>query len=377
MVIRASPAPQIIIDATPLQNEHARRGIGTYVRALLAGLDESDLPGWGVLAYPGPLPVAHSRHRVRPVVPRRPRLLQFHGGWVLDQLLLPRRLRGTALFHATDPSRVPGPTNVRVVATVYDLTPLHDPAVWRSMWPDQQLGWRQSLANIRHASAVVVISQAAARDVVDFGIAPSRVHVVYPSIRADTAPIGDMTSRDADHLLVVAAPDPHKNVDVVLRALAELQASRRPRLTIVGPWSRPAQERLLARAEQLRLDRVRIEADVPMSRLATLYRTVTATIIPSRHEGFSLPLLEAMANGCPVVATDIPVLLEVAAGAALQVPPNDAQALSETIDRVLVDADCRSRLAEAGVRRAADFHPRRSVDALLECYRALGFDPAA
>jgi glycosyltransferase involved in cell wall biosynthesis len=348
------------------------------VRGLLSGLEASRLPDWGVLAYPGPLPIASDRRRVAPVVPRRPRALEFHGGWVLDELLLPRRLRGSALFHATDPRRIPARSDVGIVATVYDLTPLHDAELWRSLWPDQRMGYRRAIANLRHAVAVVVISRVAANDVVDsLGIDRSRVHLVYPSVDVASAGSTGVEHRDPDHLLFVGAPDPHKNLGALLRALAALPASRRPALTVVGPWSERAQQRLRDAVGRLGLERVNVEADAPAGRLETLYCTVTALVIPSRREGFGLPLLEAMARGCPVVAADIPVFREVAAGAALHFAPGDPDALEAALERILGDGDQRRDLAEAGLRRAADFDPRQSTDALLRCYGSLGVDTAA
>jgi glycosyltransferase involved in cell wall biosynthesis len=367
-----------VIDATPLQNEHARRGIGTYVRGLVIGLEARGAPGWGVLAYPGPLPVSPRRSRRAPVVPRWPKALEFHGGWVIDQLLLARRLRGVGTFHATDPRRIPPPSKVRLIVTVYDLIPSHDRAVWRSMWPDQRLGWHRSVANIRRAHGVIAISHVGARDVVEtLGIAPARVHVVYPAIAQGSPDPAVARNREPDHLLFVGAPDPHKNVDVLLAALSSIPASARPRLTIVGPWSDRARAEVEADATRLGIGNVAVEADVSESRLDVLYRTVTALIVPSRREGFGLPILEAMARGCPIVAADLPVLREVGADAAVYVTTNDAGALSDAIVDVLRDGSRRSELGAAGLRRAADFSPERSTDALLASYRAVGVDLAA
>lgn len=367
-----------MLDATPLQNEHARRGIGAYVRGLLAGLEAKQLSDWGVLAYPGRLPVADRRPRIMPVAPRRPALLEFHGAWVLDQLLLPRRLRGVGLFHATDPRRIPSSRASAVVATVYDLTPLHDATVWQSMWPDQRIGWRRGIANIRRAAAVITISETVAEDAVNsIGIARSRIHVVYPSVSIDSAADGDAAGpRETDHLLFVGAPDPHKNLDLLLRALSTMPESTRPRLTVVGPWSRAAHEDLLGRTSNLGLGRIVIEADIRGTRLASLYRTVTALVVPSRHEGFGLPVLEAMVHGCPVLAADIPVLREVTGGAALHFALDD-DALRAAIEHVLAREDTRSRLSVAGRRRSADFDQGRSTDALVACYRSLGYGLAA
>jgi glycosyltransferase involved in cell wall biosynthesis len=264
------------------------------------------------------------------------------------------------------------------VATAYDLTPLRDREVWRSMWPDERLGWRRSIANLRHAAAIVTISRTAMGEIGDLlGIPETRLHLVYPSLPVVVdEPQSGGAGRAPDHLLFVGAPDPHKNLGVLLRALAAIPAMTRPRLTVVGPWSPAARERLEGRTGRIGL-RLDVRRDVPDSELDRLYRSVTLLVVPSRREGFGLPILEAMARGCPVVASDLPVLREVTAGAALHVPVDDIEALGNAIESLIADEGRRHELAASGIRRAATFARERSTDALLECYRSVGIDLAA
>lgn len=246
------------------------------------------------------------------------------------------------------------------------------------MWLDQQLAWRRSVANLRRATAVIAISRAVADDVVEtLRVPDSRVHVVYPSVVIEPPSERDGPARDPDHVLFVGAPDPHKNLHVLLQALSTMPRSTTPGLTIVGPWSSRA-ESLLRRAQrQLGLQRIRIERDASVARLEHLYRTATVLVLPSRREGFGIPLLEAMAHGCPVIAADLRVLREVAGGAALHVPVNDVDALREAVMAILSDRERRSRMAAAGLARAAAFDPEVATDALLACYRSIGFSLAA
>jgi glycosyltransferase involved in cell wall biosynthesis len=371
MVAAAISGLSLLVDATPLQTAHAHRGIGTYVRGLLAALQLTKSESWGVLAHPGPLRGLEDRRRVAPVVPRWPRHLEFHGGWALDELLLPRRIRAARVFHATDPRRVPRRRR-RVVATIYDLTPLHDAATWDALWPDQRIAYRLALRRYRSADALVAISQAVREDVVKtLSVPAERVHVVYPAIvLPPSGPIG----RADRQVLYVGSPDAYKNVGILLEAVAQIPPDGRPSLVIAGPWAADAVASARNEAARLGIPPPVIDPYASDRRLHELYSTSTLLVLPSRREGFGLPLTEAMAHGLPVVASDVPVLREVGGDAARYVPPGDASALAAAIQAVLDDVGVREALASSGLRRAKDFGPPATLAALLDVYRSVGLD---
>jgi glycosyltransferase involved in cell wall biosynthesis len=360
---------QVLIDATPLQNEHRRRGIGRYVVSIVGALVSARVSGWGLLAYPD-RQLTQAAFRVSALTPRR---LEFHGGWLANEILIPLILRRARVrsFHATDPRAVPDPRVVREVVTVYDLTPLRDPAVWQAMWPDQRLGFRRMLSNARHAPVIIAISSAVKTDLIEhLGIDPSKIHVVYPAIDVDRWASADAPARRSG-ILFVGAPDPHKNIGLVLDALARIDRGGRPALTIVGPWDATSIVRVAAMAESLGVPAPEFEPMIADDRLGELYRSAAALVMPSRREGFGLPVLEAMAAGCPVIASDIPSLVEVTGDAGVLLPL-DAGRWADAISSVARDEATVTRLAEAGHRRALEFSPARTVDQLRSAYRALG-----
>jgi glycosyltransferase involved in cell wall biosynthesis len=153
------------------------------------------------------------------------------------------------------------------------------------------------------------------------------------------------------YYLHVGARRPHKNVEQLVRVLAELQPDEY--LVLVGSADRRWPDHTTELAGELGVaDRIIELNGVSEDDLAALYRQATAFLYPSLVEGFGLPLLEAMVAGTPVVASDIPVFREVADGAALLVPPDDTGAWVRAI-RELDASMAREVLIKGGRRRAA------------------------
>jgi glycosyltransferase involved in cell wall biosynthesis len=175
------------------------------------------------------------------------------------------------------------------------------------------------------------------------------------------------------YLLFVGTVEPRKGIDVLLAAHAAVRRQGHPdlRLVVAGPpgWG-----------ETPALDGAGVVAPgrVDEHTLDALYRGALALVVPSRSEGFGLPALEAMARGCPVVASDAGALPEVVGDAGLLVPPGDADALAGALDRLLTDEDLTATLADAGRQRAATFTWSACTAAHIAAYHAaLGTTPPA
>src|SRR5206468_5361002 len=159
--------------------------------------------------------------------------------------------------------------------------------------------------------------------------------------------------------------EPRKGIDVLLAAHGALRRQGHPdlRLVVAGPpgWGdTPALDGPGVVAPG-RVDEVTLDA---------LYRGAAALAVPSRSEGFGLPALEAMARGCPVVASDAGALPEVVGDAGLLVPPGDADALAGALARLLSDDALPATLGAAGHRRAATFTWSACTAAHLAAYHA-------
>ena len=166
-------------------------------------------------------------------------------------------------------------------------------------------------------------------------------------------------------LLAVGTLEPRKNLPRLLDAFGQV-AGELPGhwLVVVGPvgWGprlRPTWDSV----------RVKLAGQVGDALLHALYQAADGLAYPSLYEGFGLPVLEAMANGIPVLTSDRSSLPEVAGGAALLVDPLDRSAIAAGLVRLAGDDDLRRRLVEAGRRRAAGFTWRATAAATWAAYR--------
>jgi alpha-1,3-rhamnosyl/mannosyltransferase len=167
------------------------------------------------------------------------------------------------------------------------------------------------------------------------------------------------------YLLAVGTFEPRKNLPVLLEAFRALRREGRDlQLVVVG---RQAFTQLLPLGDLA--PHVRLTGLVPDEELRSLYAGATCFVLPSLHEGFGLPLAEAMAVGVPAVASDIPALREVGGEAVRYAPPGDPEGFAAAIRAALDDVD-GSRLRVAAARgRARRFRWEDTARATLAVYR--------
>ena len=269
-----------------------------------------------------------------------------------------------------------------LVATVH-----HPITVDRALELAQAESWRRRL-NIRRwygflrmqkrvvraLPRILTVSESSARDICrDMGASPDRLAVV--PVGVDTALFRPLpqVARVPGRLLTTASADvPLKGLLPLLEAVAKVRTERHAELVIVG---RPKPGSAVpATIERLGLeDAVTLAGVVSAERLVELYAEAEVAVVPSLYEGFSLPAVEAMACGVPLVCTTGGALPEVVGrggDTALLVPPNDPGALAAAIVRALDDAALRRRLARAGRARVVErFSWRATAEATVEQYR--------
>jgi alpha-1,3-rhamnosyl/mannosyltransferase len=260
------------------------------------------------------------------------------------------------------------------VLTVHDLQPFDLPEHFTA-------------AKRRYLGAAVPRSVAAARLVLApsefvrrgiisrFGVDPAKVltlhHGVAPAVPGTPGPeVRHRYGLDGRLFLYPAISYPHKNHLVLIRALPAVVAAD-PSATLVLT-GRPAESEpeIVALARRLGVsDHVRRLGRVPAADLLGLYDEATALTFASVYEGFGLPVLEAMARGCPVVAADAAALPEVIAGAGILVSPDDSERWSQTMIQLMHDSDERDGLVAAGRQRAAQLTWNATAHGLVAAHR--------
>jgi glycosyltransferase involved in cell wall biosynthesis len=302
--------------------------------------------------------------------------------WVLaDQVHVPRAAAraGTDIVHSLAST---GPTwgSVPRVVTVHDLNYLKHPEAHFGL---RAFGMRVLVPAAARRSRRVIVSSRATRDdlVRHLRLDPTKIDVVplavghppgAPGRSRDEVRAG-LGAGERPILLTVSAMRPHKNLERLLEALSRMSPGRRPLLVLPG-YPTPHQEGLRTRAALLGVaDQVRFLGWVSDQELEDLYRAADCFVFPSLHEGFGLPLLEAMARGLPVATSDRSSLVEVAGKAALFFEPEDEFSIARAIERLLTEPDLVARLARAGPVQAARFTWAATAAGCVESYRrALG-----
>ncbi|MBM4154574.1 MAG: glycosyltransferase family 4 protein [Lentisphaerae bacterium] len=265
---------------------------------------------------------------------------------------------------------------VRAVVTIHDLIPLLFPqytprAMKTRFLPVFRLVIREAA---RRATRILVPSRSTAEDVVrelripadrrgDVVVTPEAANPVFRP-DPDVRPAGPV-------VLFVGRRDPYKNLPALVRAFARvLREVPAARLVVVGPPDARYPEAEAA-AREVRLgDAVEWRGYVDGPGLVRAYREAAVFALPSRYEGFGLPVIEAMACGTPVVCGNGSSLPEVAGDAAALVPPDDEGEIAAAVVRVLTDPAHAAALRERGLHRAAQFSWERTARLTLDAYRA-------
>lgn len=282
------------------------------------------------------------------------------------------------LFHAPDFFLPPVRARTRTIVTVHDLSFVRLPET-TMVGMERQLNTWVPLS-VQRAGHVIAVSEATRQDLIElYQTPPEKITTLYHGVAESFRPVRDKAHLTAvrqkyrlgedPFLLSVGTIQPRKNYRRLIQAFARLDPALS--LVIVGSKGWHTGE-ILAEVTRRRLDgRVKFLGFVADADLPALYSAASLFVYPSLYEGFGLPVLEAMACGTPVVASNVSALPEVAGQAGLLVDPYDVAALATALGRVIEDPDLHQFLAQAGLVQAQKFRWEETGQKLLGLYQRL------
>ena len=291
-----------------------------------------------------------------------------HRCWELARLI---RAAGAAVLYSPYPTFTPIIRPCPLVVTIHDCT-IESDAGFAGGWHRQ--------AGLKLATRTVLRRAAATTAPTRASLAEIRQHypsAPYPTLVPNGVDIGQFAAVTAaavaaardryrlpeQFILTVGAHRPHKNHELLVRALAALPA--RVSLVVVGYFDPSFPNPLPGLIAELGLgSRVRLVPEVADEWLPAVYRAALVFAFPSLAEGYGLPVLEAMASGVPVVASDIPALAEVTGPGAVLVAPRDVAGWVSALTAIIADRTMSARLSRAGAAVAAGFTWERGAAAL-------------
>jgi glycosyltransferase involved in cell wall biosynthesis len=348
-------------------------GIGTYTRHLLEGLWKH---GNGFEVH------AITRERHREEVKQwcsRATVVEIPIYTAREQWAVPRAAKGCDLLHVPHynaPLLHRGP----MLVSILDLIHIMDPAYRRSL---KSWVYARPMLNLvaRKADHIVTISEYSKTQIVErLGVPSSKVTVIYCGINEEFRPMGREEAFGAvsaglgiqePYVLYVGSLKPYKNVSSLLKAFAMLR--RRcdipHRLLILGDdvkWKGS----LVEECARLKIEeRTTFVSHVGRGLLPKVYAAADLLMMPSRIEGFGLPVVEAMACGTPVICSQVTSLPEVGGDAVVYFDPGDPEELARAMERVLGSRELQQDLATKGLERAKRFSWEESTRKHVELYQ--------
>jgi glycosyltransferase involved in cell wall biosynthesis len=293
------------------------------------------------------------------------------------------------IFHLTSPMSMPYPSiwfsgdlpAIRTIATVYDLIPLH--------YPDRYLTtaalhthYQQSLQVLRNTDHLLAISEFTRLDLLQNGFDSARVTTIgtgrdegyFPLPNLSLSNFSNAFSISDPFILAISAHDFRKNADRLIQGfgLSVARQDRAWQLVFAGDTSPALQQHLIGIAQRSGVGgQVHFVGHVNNSELLRLYNGAAIFAMPSLHEGWGMPVLEAMQCGTPVLIANQTALPEVVGHAAIQVNPTDVNSIAAGLNTLIVNPALRAALGSQGLQRAQEFDWNQVANRTVAVYETV------
>ncbi len=257
------------------------------------------------------------------------------------------------------------------VVTIHDVVFMRYPEFYKPV--DRKIYFKKVKHACKSASKIIVISRQTQNDLHTFFQVPAKkTELIYQPVasaffsRQDTQQVLRKYNLPEKFILAVGTLEPRKNQLTLLQAVQS--AGIDVPVVFVGKQTAYVSKLKMFLSEHKMEKQVTFLSDVPEKELAAIYQCAALSVYISVFEGFGLPVIEAMACGCPVITSNVSVLPETAGDAAVLCDPARAADIGRQIQLLLSDDDLRSRIIEKGYQRATQFHPETYAEKLNLLY---------
>jgi len=380
MVAAASTTDINVMDVIDISAAvHSRAGLGRYAEKLALALIAQQPERFGVFynqgkdgRFPSTFPPTTPRFSIQwGYKPWRMAVLLGQ----LSRINFNRLIPDAALFHATEHLLMPL-HGIPTVLTVHDLIYKLFPAYHKKL-----NYWYLNIAMplyCRRADAIIAVSQASKQDIVRYyGIDPAKIHVVYEAAAPHFAPppparvayVRQTYHLPDRYLIHLSTIEPRKNLNRLLDALLLLRKTFPKMQLVLAGGKGWLYDDFFAKIERLGLqDVVHVLGWVPDEDLPAVIAGAELAVQPSLYEGFGLPVLEHMACGQVVAASNASSHPEVGGDAAVYFDPHDVDEMTAVIRRVLTDKEEYIHRRQLGLEQAAKFSWQRAAKETLAIY---------
>ncbi len=277
------------------------------------------------------------------------------------------------LYHETAfvPAKM---TNIPTVYSIYDLSLRR----FRETHPRERVWFFEYFLKRRmsYATHILTISKFIRQEIIDeFSVPPEMVTAIPlapdPIFGLRTAEevkkVKQQYKLPESYLLFVSSLEPRKNINLLIEAMHSVSVDIP--LVLVG-WQGWGDKDWLEKIKSTSLkNRIHIIGHVPDEHLVEIYNGATALVYPSLYEGFGLPIVEAMACGCPVICSNAASMPEAAGDAGLFINPQKSNELSDAIETVVMNSEKRTELIRRGHLQAKSFSWERTANETLTLFK--------
>lgn len=276
--------------------------------------------------------------------------------------------------------------NGRFIVTIHDLTHL-DFKMNRASTHNRiyyefkhQAHKMVILSAVKRSTRIITVSEYVKKQLIKtYNLKPTKIEVTYEAVDenivslAKKLPLGkqrailDRFNIHQPFLFYVGNAHPHKNVEGLIQAFLKVRQSYQDLQLVLSGREDFFWKRIKKKFDQV--EGIIITGFVDDSELVALYKNAQSFIFPSLSEGFGIPLLEAMACSCPIVASCLTALPEIAGNAALYFDPGKAGDLEEKIIQILTDENLRKELIKKGTKRYKNFSWKKLTQQTLRIYQ--------